>query len=178
MGILCGALGELSRREARITEKDVQQLCAELAAELLAEDRAEGTHGLSVLSKTGIKGIRGEALSGYGNVFGMSLTVLRDAVAEGYSLEQAMIKTLLALMAKTEDSNVVHRGGEKGLQFVQHRAMEILSNGDLRMETGLDLVRAFDQSCIEKNLSPGGSADLLALTAMLYLFFEENRKEG
>ena len=31
-------------------------------------------------------------------------------------------------------------------------------------EKVLERVRAFDRACIKKNLSPGGSADLLALT--------------
>lgn len=178
MGILCGALGELSSKDADFDERDAQQLCAELAAELLAKDGAKDTHGLAVLQQTGIKGIRGEALSGFDSAFSMGLLTLRSGVEEGHTFEQAMVKTLLTLMAHTEDSNVVHRGGEKGLRFIQEHAAAILSHVDLRLEGDMDLVRAFDEICIDKNLSPGGSADLLALTAMLYLFFEENRKEG
>lgn len=177
MGILCGALGELTERGDDFDEKDVQHLCARLAAELLLVDTARDTHGLRVLEETGVKGVRGEALSGFESVFGMSLLRLREAVDEGHTFEQAMVKTLLALMSKTEDSNLVHRGGQAGLAFVQERAAEILARADLREDEGMMLVRDFDESCIAKNLSPGGSADLLALTAMLYLFFEENRKE-
>ncbi|MBR4020721.1 MAG: triphosphoribosyl-dephospho-CoA synthase, partial [Firmicutes bacterium] len=63
--------------------------------------------------------------------------------------------------------------------FIREQAAAVLERADLRTEEGLQQVRAFDKICIERNLSPGGSADLLALTAMLYLFFEENeRKEG
>ena len=99
---------------------------------------------------------------------------------EGNSFNDALVKTLLTLMRETEDSNVVYRGGMEGLTFVKEKAAELLTllEGPLT-EGGLENVRAFDAVCIEKNLSPGGSADLLALTAMLYLFFEENkRKEG
>lgn len=178
MGILCGALGELSSKDRDFSEDDVQKLCAELAADLLSDERAKETHGLQVLERTGIKGIRGEALSGFESVFGMSLMALRSAIEDGYDFELAMVKTLLALMAHTEDSNLVHRGGEKGLSFVQEHSAAMLTHVDLRRSEDLEMVKAFDEICIEKNLSPGGSADLLALTAMLYLFFEEMRKEG
>jgi triphosphoribosyl-dephospho-CoA synthetase len=104
---------------------------------------------------------------------------LREAISEDYTFEQAMVKTLLHLMVSTEDSNLVHRGGQAGLTFVQEHACKILACADLRDDRDMVLVRDFDYQCIEKNLSPGGSADLLALTAMLYLFFEENkRREG
>lgn len=178
MGILCGALGELSSRTADFDEADVQSLCAQLASQLLSKDTAKNTHGLDVLEKTGVSGIRGEALSGFDSAFGLGLLTLRESVRAGYDLEPAMVRTLLALMANTEDSNVVHRGGEKGLRFVREHAAAMLSHVDLRREADMEMVRAFDEICIEKNLSPGGSADLLALTAMLYLFFEEKRKEG
>ena len=178
MGILCGALGELSKRSVAFHEGNVQQVCRELARDLLGRDTAKNTHGLKVCEETGVKGIRGEALSGFESAFGLGLMELRQAIKEEYTFEQAMVKTLIALMAKTEDSNLVHRGGEKGLRFVQEHAAAILSRADLREPDDMNLIRAFDDICIEKNLSPGGSADLLALTAMLYLFFEENRKEG
>ena len=173
MGILCGALGEFCANGVSFDEGDLQQLCAKLAAELLEHDRAQDTHGLAVLKKTGIKGIRGEALSGFSSAFDIGLPALRQALAEGYPFERAMIKTLLVLMANTDDSNLVHRGGEEGLAFAKSYAKKLLDQGDFRKDEDLDLVRDFDAICIDKNLSPGGSADLLALTAMLYLFFEE-----
>lgn len=175
MGILCGALGELVQTGEHFDEKMLQGLCAKLAAELLSEDTHEKTHGREVLEKTGIKGIRGEALSGFASAFSIGLPTLRTSLAEGYTFNQAMVKTLLALMTKTADSNLVHRGGEKGLRFAQEHAGAILCHVDLRRDADMELVSAFDEICIEKNLSPGGSADLLALSAMLYLFFE--RKE-
>ena len=179
MGIFCGALGELVSTGTGFSEEDVQRHVKKLACSLLHGSHIEGTHGQQVLVETGAKGIRGEAESGFSTVFDMGLPVLREAMASGLTLERSMVKTLLALMSRTEDSNLVYRGGMEGLAFVQNHAAAILSHADLNDERDMDFVRAFDEICIEKNLSPGGSADLLALTAMLYLFFEENeRKEG
>lgn len=173
MGILCGALGELVKKEEAFDEEDVQQLCKKLACTLLQKETTESTHGRQVLEKTGTGGIRKEARSGFASAFEIGLPALREAIAAAYSFEQAMIKTLLVLMGQTEDSNLVYRGGRKGLDFVREHAHAILQHADLRLEEGMEQVRIFDEICIEKNLSPGGSADLLALTAMLYLFFEK-----
>ncbi|MBR3756649.1 MAG: triphosphoribosyl-dephospho-CoA synthase [Firmicutes bacterium] len=180
MGILCGALGELVACQEAFSEQDVQSHVKKLACSLLHGSSAEETHGQKVLKETGTKGIRGEAESGFASVFDIGLPALRKAIAEGNSINDALVKTLLVLLCHTEDSNVVYRGGLAGLTFVRKQAGEILSSMEGPM-TGEDLarVRAFDAVCIEKNLSPGGSADLLALTAMLSLFFDENkRKEG
>ena len=180
MGIFCGALGELVTCQEAFVEEDVRGRVRTLACSLLHGSSASKTHGQKVLKETGTKGIRGEAESGFAGAFCIGLPALRKALAEGNSLNDAMMKTLLTLMSQTEDSNGVYRGGLEGLNFVKAKAADLLSliDGPLD-EVDLARVREFDAACIEKNLSPGGSADLLALTAMLYLFFEEKtRKEG
>lgn len=70
---------------------------------------------------------------------------------------EAMIKTLLALMAQAEDSNAAYRGGTDGLAFIRRRAAEVLAAADLRTKAGLDMVRDFDRQCTARNLSPGGA---------------------
>lgn len=180
MGIFCGALGELVTCQEDFSEEDVQDHVKTLACSLLHGASASETHGQKVLKETGTQGIRGEAESGFASVFDVGLPALRGAIAEGNAFNEALVKTLLTLLCETEDSNVVYRGGLKGLAYVRNQAAEILSLTDGPLcEADMARVRAFDAACIEKNLSPGGSADLLALTAMLYLFFEEKtRKEG
>ena len=63
-----------------------------------------------------------------------------------------------------EDTNLLHRGGPEGLALVQSRARSILAASPPAYGEGLlDL----DRACIAQNLSPGGSADLLALALFL-----------
>jgi len=182
MGIFCGALGELVACQEAFSEEDVQRHVKKLACSLLHGAKPQNTPGQRVLEETGKKGIRGEAFGGFPSVFDIGLPALREALHGGLSLNRAMVQTLLTLMCETEDSNVIYRGGLAALDFVQEHAAAILQHIDLTKDEDLELVRAFDDICIEKHLSPGGSADLLALTAMLYLFFEEfeknERKEG
>ena len=67
-------------------------------------------------------------------------------------------------MAQLTDTNLLHRGGEAGLHLVQREARRIL---DLPLNQLEDALQALDRLCIERNLSPGGSADMLALALFL-----------
>ena len=65
---------------------------------------------------------------------------------------------LLSLMAVNPDSNLVSRGGLNGLHYVQGYAQQLLDRGWDKQ----DLIK-MDQALIARNLSPGGSADLLSV---------------
>lgn len=76
-------------------------------------------------------------------------------------------------MSVNRDTNVVSRGGMAGLQWLQQQAAEILSSlspAGMREPLSQWRVRVFDAQCIARNLSPGGSADLLILTWFLAQF--------
>ena len=61
-------------------------------------------------------------------------------------------------MAINQDSNLVSRGGIEGLGYVQGYARELLADG-----WDGEALRRMDNALIERNLSPGGSADLLSV---------------
>lgn len=176
LGTLCASLGQLAEEQRlfpnRIDLQKLQKRCGETASALLAVAGPDDTHGAAVY-KRGVGGIRKEAASGFSAAFTLGLPSLREAKAEGYDINQSMVKTLLLLMLHTQDSNVVYRGGLDGLIYVQKEAGRILRSQDLRTEQGMDEVRRFDKACIRRNLSPGGSADLLAFSVMLHLIFDE-----
>ena len=67
-------------------------------------------------------------------------------------------------MAHTEDSNLYHRGGVEGAAFVKARSAAILA---APVERRISLAQALDDALISRWLSPGGSADLLALALFL-----------
>ena len=70
----------------------------------------------------------------------------------------------MTLLSQVEDANLLRRGGEEGLAFVRGKAASILAGAP---EEYVCRLRELDILCIEKNLSPGGSADLLALALLL-----------
>jgi triphosphoribosyl-dephospho-CoA synthase len=64
----------------------------------------------------------------------------------------------------------VSRGGLAGLNFVQQEAQRLLWQGGVLADGGLEALRQFDDELIARHLSPGGSADLLAVTWFLSAF--------
>ncbi|MBQ1228863.1 MAG: triphosphoribosyl-dephospho-CoA synthase, partial [Firmicutes bacterium] len=70
------------------------------------------------------------------------------------------------IMEATEDSNLVHRGGISGAQYACTEAKRLTKDGPASMD--MNAVRCLDEEFIRRNLSPGGSADLLAFSVMLY----------
>ncbi|MBR5517256.1 MAG: triphosphoribosyl-dephospho-CoA synthase [Firmicutes bacterium] len=167
LGIICAALGTLGSYQ-NIEASALQMRCREIARRILEiNNTPSNTHGNQVYAKTGIYGAKGEALSGFNTAFKVGLPSLRNALKNGYSGNDAMVITLLNLMAVTEDSNLVYRGGLEGYEFAKLEARKLLEK-----DFDIEEVRKFDAECIERNLSPGGSADLLAITAMLHMIIE------
>lgn len=172
LGILCAALGRSFALGESLSSQGLLDLIRQICQSLL-EDFSQmeepKSHGERLYRAYGHKGIRGEASAGFPAVGQVGLPALKAALARGESLEQAGLWALLSLMAHTQDSNVLSRGGPEGLRFVQESARGLLEQGKLDTQALLDLDRQFCQ----RNLSPGGCADLLALCYFLYFLDQE-----
>jgi len=161
MGILCAAAAMGFR-----SMYELQKSCSQIAAVLLENDQASGTHGLTVQKTNGTGGIRAEACSGFDTAFSIGLPALEDALTAGRSENDSYVHALLCIMAVTEDSNLMYRGGACGMDFAQKEAVRLTKQGPAALD--LEEVRTLDGEFIKRNLSPGGSADLLAFSIMLY----------
>ncbi len=168
LGLLCGCAGKLAGRAL-----DVELLCAEAArvtAPLVATELRGatkcGTAGEQLYRRHGMVGARGEAASGFATVRLHALPSYRALRAE-LGEELAMHDALLRLMANAGDTNVAKDGGLEGVGFVQRRAAELLGRGGASCPGFIEELRRLDAELIERNLSPGGCADLLAVTCFL-----------
>ncbi len=130
---------------------DVFAHAAALAAELTPP---QDTHGAAVTLRHQVGGARSEALAGF--------PTARKAAALLQTHDP--LTALLWLMAHTEDTNLYHRGGAEGATFVKEQAAAILAAPP---EQRAALALAMDDTLIDRWLSPGGSADLLALALFL-----------
>lgn len=170
LGTLCGAIGRLWSPQAPC--RDPERLAAETAAlcktaveadfAALREGRAPRSAGERLYLKFGLAGIRGELASGLPGVLKYGLPELREGLSDGLSRNDAGVYALLRLMSLGADSNLVARGG------IEKAAMVSAKAAALPPRPSLDAVRAFDQELIALNLSPGGFADLLAVSYFLY----------
>ncbi|PWI32321.1 triphosphoribosyl-dephospho-CoA synthase CitG [Vibrio albus] len=172
LGLICGAVGWLYRKGLSFDAIHIRSVIMECCASLVSDDlrnstKIPATAGERLYREHGMTGIRGEAAHGYPMIYIHGLPAYEEAIRKGHSEEQAMSQALLTIMAKNSDSNLVSRGGLEGLNYVQSLASDILSEGD-STRTGFEqAIWDLDQKLIEKNLSPGGSADLLAATWLL-----------
>lgn len=106
----------------------------------------------------------------------VALPCLREALAGGLSLNDALVHTLLALMTVVDDTTILNRHGMAVLQEVRSIAGQVMSAGGMLMESGRQRIAALDQEFIARRISPGGSADLLAATYFIHLF--ENKYQA
>lgn len=157
LGLLSGAAGMLSPENWK--PEALCGLCAQMTRGLtqreLDKNEAPRTAGERIFQEYGIAGARGQAEAGFPGAL-TGLHSLEAALAEGCSFNDALCKSLLAIMAATPDTNLIHRGGMEAQQWVWEILKTDPSPGSLCPE--------FER----RNLSPGGSADLLAAACFLY----------
>lgn len=133
-------------------------------------DRAQPqlvSHGDLVRSRYGATGARGEAYAGFPHVVKVGLPALREARECGLSETNSRLSSLLAIMASLDDTCVLYRAGDAGLQTVKLGVREVLASGGPGCPAGDEALRQLDRELFVRNISPGGSADLLAATLFL-----------
>ena len=117
------------------------------------------TNGAKVYRDHGARGAVGEAADGF---FHARYCADRLKAHEGSENPGAL--ALVDVMVVLEDVNLLHRGGEDGLRFARENALRIAM---LPENERINALRALDREMIERNLSPGGAADMLALGFLL-----------
>ncbi|MFD7921412.1 triphosphoribosyl-dephospho-CoA synthase [Streptomyces sp. NPDC059740] len=128
---------------------------------------AARTHGAAVHADYGVHGARGQARAAFPHVTDVALPALRAARSAGATTATARLDALLALMARLDDTCVLHRGGPAGLATVQQGARRVLAAGGAATPSGRTALAALDEQLRTERLSPGGCADLLAATLLL-----------
>lgn len=170
LGILCGALGRLER-EAWAQPDIVLSVCGAMAAQLMTDFTSpRSTVGQQLYHEYHITGIRGQAAAGYPAVK-LGLQKLEAGLAQGLPLNEAACAALLVLMTAITDTNMIHRGGLQRQQEITAELAALLETTPFPNEAQL---RQLDRDFMKENLSPGGSADLLALTLMLWFLKTES----
>lgn len=171
LGVSLGAWCLLKRRGEDSIEAlsdCVSKMTMGLAEAELSPERDRRTHGEKVYGAYGVKGIRGEAEKGFPTAFSIGFPVLEKALQSGFSKNEALVKSLLAIMGSLEDSNVYRRGGPSAADWVRRTARKLLDDPLTFRDPDLSEIKAFDRKMILRNISPGGAADMLALSAFAH----------
>jgi holo-ACP synthase/triphosphoribosyl-dephospho-CoA synthase len=171
LGILSAAYGRLYRETETPAAASLLDFSARMTVSLGDDFSAPNpapSHGELIYVKNGAPGIRGEAARGFPTVRNWGLPILRRLLAEGRNMNDAGLGTLLHLMAHTEDTNIIHRAGGPSLEAVQAETAAFLARNP-GMEEMRKKASEMDRDFIARNISPGGAADLLAVSIFLHV---------
>ncbi len=170
-GLLIAAAGRrFALRHALKPEaicSDVASMTADLIERELKRANPSRTAGETLYRRHGLTGARGEAASGFATVHVHALPVFVSTWLRTGDERLALSAALIALLAHNRDTNLVARGGMDGLAYVQASARKLIDRGGAEAPDFHDAMTHFDDDLIARNLSPGGSADLLAVTWFL-----------
>ncbi|MDV2983748.1 UNVERIFIED_CONTAM: triphosphoribosyl-dephospho-CoA synthase MdcB [Methylobacteriaceae bacterium AG10] len=162
LGLLCAAAGALPRPAAG-------------ALGALVRDR----HGAAILDgpvllhapgararrRHGVGGAPAEAAAGFPSLYRVGLPALqRGRRMHPGDEEAARVEACLALIAHVEDTNLLHRGGPEGFAFARDEAARFIAEGGVAQAGWRRRAEALHRAFVARNLSPGGAADLLAMT--------------
>lgn len=186
MGIIAAAAGLSFCNRGSFCPEEILSLAGTLCREELEQDflridiHNPRTHGEILYVRHGNRGIRGEAQEGFPSVRTCSLPALRHYKEICADDNQAYLNTLLRLMSQVDDTNVLIRAGSVQLAYEKAEAGRILKLGGASTKEGMDALIQANTAFIHRNISPGGCADLLAVTIFLWCLehYEDRQHDG
>jgi triphosphoribosyl-dephospho-CoA synthase len=179
LGLLCaaaGAVAEISTEGGAVAPVRLGNVVRRhWAAEIGRAPIPLFSHGAAALRRYGAGGARAEAASGFRSVYEVGWPALR----RGRSLrpddpDAPPVQACFALIAAVWDTNLLHRGGADGMHYASEAASSFLSQGGVGAPDWRARSAEVHAAFVARRLSPGGCADLLAMT----LFVDALESEG
>lgn len=151
LGLTTAATSHLLAKEGYVKTKELRTTIAQLAAKF---QQPATTHGAAARKKYGAQGALDNALTGYAKLFDKWLPYWISVKERA----EARHLLLLKIMADIDDTNVLHRAGQAQAAEVKMQAAALLNNFSTAA------LQTMDREFIARHISPGGAADMLALT--------------
>lgn len=173
MGTIAAAAGLYYRLHQRFHPEEILLLAGRLCHDTLEQDflsidqNNPRSHGEILYVHHGCKGIRGEAQNGFPSIRLCSIPAIRQLARQGLDDNTIYLNTLLHLMAEVDDTNVLIRTSTEMLAYEKQEAARILSLGGGGTSEGMEALTLANEAFIKQRISPGGCADLLAVTIFL-----------
>lgn len=167
MGLSLFSSGYLfSHEDVFVIEKfraNVRSICKDLTRrELDGIQRPSETHGEEIYRRLKVAGARGEAEYGFPMVFDFGLPEL---LKQKELNDKVLLCAFLAIAANNNDTNILYRSSAEVLNRFRELSREALETGNM------DSIKEF---CMQQKISPGGSADILAVSIYLYLLITQS----
>lgn len=153
LGLFCIAAANSAYLYHSIKAGHVQAAIREMAQKMPA---TQDTHGAAVRRQYHIKGALDLATDGYAQLFDQWLPFYLQQRTAAHAQQ----RLLLHILATLDDNNLYHRGGDRLARDTQRQCAAVLEDFSIEKVEGLNIWMK------EHNLSPGGTADMLALTLL------------
>jgi len=157
MGLATLAAARCIARAGQVEKGQLQGIVMEIATGF---EPTAGTHGNDAVNAHRVTGALDLAKAGYPQLFNDWLPAYVGWCVENSST--ARHKLLLLIMSQLDDTNVIHRVGYAQAQQVKQEAKALLN------DYSTDGMEAMNRDYIARNVSPGGSADMVALTLFIH----------
>lgn len=162
LGLLCAAAGALPSPIAGALGALVRD---RYGAAILEGPVLLHAPGARARRRHGVGGAPAEAAAGFPSLYRVGLPALqRGRRLHPGDDEAARVEACLALIGHIEDTNLLHRGGPEGFAFARAEAAQFIAEGGIGQPRWRVRAEALHRAFIARNLSPGGAADLLAMT--------------
>ena len=178
LGLLCAAGGLLAAQRSIFSAVRVREALLDQWGESLRSRAAQArrssalcmgqpsdgqlSNGQRVAQRFQLRSAPEEAAEGFPTLFEVALPALQEAIALGMPPRAAKVHCLFATMAALDDTNVAHRGGREAMDFVKGQATGFIESGSVWQLDWLNQARQIHAEFVERRLSPGGAADMLA----------------
>src|SRR5699024_2365192 len=116
-------------------------------------DKMENSNGLEIFKEYNIKGVRESAMNGFSDLF--------DVFLPYYEKFRDVDDLSIIILSATDDTNVIHRSNLEDLIYLKRTAGSILQKKEN--------YKQLSNWCINRNISTGGSADLISSTLLLWM---------
>jgi triphosphoribosyl-dephospho-CoA synthetase len=157
-----------------LSRKNISSACSNMCCVMVALELEnirydeKLSNGEKLYIKHGITGVRGEVEKGLPTVLEVGLPMYEEALDYNLQNGEALCHSLMGIMTKVEDTTVVNRCGLEGLAFMRRLSEIAVEIGGMRTVEGKEFIHDLDRVFDENNISPGGAADLLAITVMIH----------
>lgn len=165
LGILAAAAGFCYNKGINPSAEEICRCSAIIAMECETDfSLPPSSHGEILYHAQGFRGVRGEVCSGFLSVRRYALPVLRSSPA----CDNTNLNTLMNLITHVYDTNILYRSGQDGLCFAQQSARQFLELGGAFVAGSRQSLDQMNSDFKKRNISPGGSADLLSVALVLH----------
>lgn len=174
--VLSNYLKDNDKIDLKILNKKIKNMCSPLLKEL--EDiNAFSTYGEKAYKEHNLTGARGLAISGYDIVLLDGINKLKEFL-KILDFETACILLLFYYISILDDTNIVSRASFKTLKETQLLCKNLYEENkcSLSKEKIKSDMSKLNDIFIDKNISAGGSADLLILTIFIHFIIYNEYK--